>query len=586
MSFTVSVELDHHVDPNNERSSSDDVTSSLTSIQHEQQQHDPLLVSQHSSLPLPKLSTLPKQHQQQQDESEHIDDPQQRHHDNHNNHTRQYRTELPPPKNTLTATMTIPDDDKLPNHKDDDTVVDAFKMMHNRYKRRPNDPFYVDDVKDMIDFHNIDTTNHHSIHSVTIMTIQKQQEHDTTTTTSSTTSNRHEFQHDHYCGPIYGLREFPGFYYFPDALHPDLQELVAYHALTKYCEYPHRTNIPNDDDDPTTTSSSTTTTQQQPTKPSMTTMWEIWKNELHINKTNRSKKNNNNNNHHHNNKKQRTTTTTKKRNSSRRCFDKLSWATMGYHYDWTERSYHRHIKSDMPYELIQLSRYFAYQSFLLSSSSSSSSTMSPGTTNSSTDRNDDAFSFVPSACIVNYYHDKSVMGGHRDDLENIYDKPIVSISIGGRSGVFLLGGNTKQSYPIVPIIIRSGDVVILGGPSRLHYHSMPRILPLSVSSSVTITSPWNSKNHNNDCNIHDDSTSTTTRTSSNTNHNYQLRIQDVYEHEYVKTLYQQAHRDDDNDDDDDDDNKKHISFEDKEALHAFMMQHRININVRQVYHDD
>jgi alkylated DNA repair protein alkB homolog 1 len=68
------------------------------------------------------------------------------------------------------------------------------------------------------------------------------------------------------------------------------------------------------------------------------------------------------------------------------------------------------------------------------------------------------------------------MGGHRDELELALDKPIVSISL-GRSAVFVLGGKTLQDGPIIPMIVRSGDVIVLGGDARLNYHSMARLLP-------------------------------------------------------------------------------------------------------------
>jgi 2OG-Fe(II) oxygenase superfamily len=68
------------------------------------------------------------------------------------------------------------------------------------------------------------------------------------------------------------------------------------------------------------------------------------------------------------------------------------------------------------------------------------------------------------------------MGGHRDELELALDKPIVSISL-GRPAVFVLGGKTLQDGPIIPMIVRSGDVIVMGGEARLNYHSMARLLP-------------------------------------------------------------------------------------------------------------
>lgn len=71
------------------------------------------------------------------------------------------------------------------------------------------------------------------------------------------------------------------------------------------------------------------------------------------------------------------------------------------------------------------------------------------------------------------------MGGHRDELESALDKPIVSISL-GRPGIFLLGSKTLQDGPVIPMIVRSGDVLVMGGDARLNYHSMSRILPSTL----------------------------------------------------------------------------------------------------------
>lgn len=39
-----------------------------------------------------------------------------------------------------------------------------------------------------------------------------------------------------------------------------------------------------------------------------------------------------------------------------------------------------------------------------------------------------------------------------------------------------MGGDTKEEKPL-PLLLTSGDVVIMGGPSRTFYHGVPRILP-------------------------------------------------------------------------------------------------------------
>eukprot|EP00957_Ditylum_brightwellii_P174320 13271547-Ditylum_brightwellii.AAC.1 len=71
------------------------------------------------------------------------------------------------------------------------------------------------------------------------------------------------------------------------------------------------------------------------------------------------------------------------------------------------------------------------------------------------------------------------MGGHRDDLEYDFSKPVISISLGLPS-IFLLGGKDRNNYA-VPILVRPGDVMVLGGDCRLHYHGMARVVVPSSS---------------------------------------------------------------------------------------------------------
>ena len=62
-------------------------------------------------------------------------------------------------------------------------------------------------------------------------------------------------------------------------------------------------------------------------------------------------------------------------------------------------------------------------------------------------------SYQATACIVNYYTTKSVMGGHRDDVEEAVDKPVVSISLGQRPAVFIVGGSTLDATLVIPMVL-------------------------------------------------------------------------------------------------------------------------------------
>lgn len=82
---------------------------------------------------------------------------------------------------------------------------------------------------------------------------------------------------------------------------------------------------------------------------------------------------------------------------------------------------------------------------------------------------------LPEACLINIYPAGARMGSHRDMDEKEPDAPVLSVSLGD-DAVFHVGG-LGRSDPKVRVILRSGDVCRLGGPSRFAYHGIDRILP-------------------------------------------------------------------------------------------------------------
>ncbi|KAJ6596809.1 hypothetical protein DFH09DRAFT_1132793 [Mycena vulgaris] len=83
--------------------------------------------------------------------------------------------------------------------------------------------------------------------------------------------------------------------------------------------------------------------------------------------------------------------------------------------------------------------------------------------------------YEPDAGIVNFYQTKDTLMAHVDRSEVCATSPLVSISL-GNAAVFLIGGLTRDTEP-VPILLRSGDVVIMSGPAcRRAFHGVPRIL--------------------------------------------------------------------------------------------------------------
>jgi DNA alkylation damage repair protein AlkB len=92
---------------------------------------------------------------------------------------------------------------------------------------------------------------------------------------------------------------------------------------------------------------------------------------------------------------------------------------------------------------------------------------------------DAGFEMSPDICIMNYYTVEARMGVHQDKDERpatiARGVPIVSVTLGDAAR-FVVGGVTRRE-PTRPIVLRSGDVLVMGGPSRLRFHGVTRILP-------------------------------------------------------------------------------------------------------------
>ena len=139
---------------------------------------------------------------------------------------------------------------------------------------------------------------------------------------------------------------------------------------------------------------------------------------------------------------------------------KLRWVTLGYHYNWTDRVYDDNDKNEFPPDLAKLASKYAERNFLIFHHLF----IVVGYSN-----------FKSEAAIVNFYNLDSNLCAHLDNVEKTMEMPIVSVSF-GCSAVFLIGGTTKEKPPTA-ILVRSGDIVIMAGNSRLCYHGVPRILP-------------------------------------------------------------------------------------------------------------
>jgi len=97
--------------------------------------------------------------------------------------------------------------------------------------------------------------------------------------------------------------------------------------------------------------------------------------------------------------------------------------------------------------------------------------------------------FAPDACLINRYEAGTRLSLHQDRDEGNYDWPIVSVSL-GLPAVFLFGG-PKRSDKAQRVPLAHGDVVVWGGPSRLHYHGVLPVKegehPLTGACRINLT---------------------------------------------------------------------------------------------------
>jgi alkylated DNA repair protein (DNA oxidative demethylase) len=83
------------------------------------------------------------------------------------------------------------------------------------------------------------------------------------------------------------------------------------------------------------------------------------------------------------------------------------------------------------------------------------------------------YAHPPEACLVNFYQGGAKMGLHQDKDEEDFSAPVVSISLGD-TAVFRFGGTTRGGKTST-LKLSSGDVLVMGGESRLCFHGIDRV---------------------------------------------------------------------------------------------------------------
>jgi alkylated DNA repair protein (DNA oxidative demethylase) len=85
------------------------------------------------------------------------------------------------------------------------------------------------------------------------------------------------------------------------------------------------------------------------------------------------------------------------------------------------------------------------------------------------------FPMLPECCLVNLYREGAKMGAHQDADEEAREAPVVSVSLGD-AALFRIGGNQRKE-PTRSVKLCSGDVLVFGGPARMAFHGVDRIVP-------------------------------------------------------------------------------------------------------------
>ena len=99
----------------------------------------------------------------------------------------------------------------------------------------------------------------------------------------------------------------------------------------------------------------------------------------------------------------------------------------------------------------------------------------------------------PDLCILNYYDADGRMGLHQDKDESersiAAGLPVVSVSLGDTAR-FLFGG-LRRKEPVDPRMLESGDAFVFGGPARLRFHGVSRIIPGTAPPELDLAGRFN-----------------------------------------------------------------------------------------------
>jgi alkylated DNA repair protein (DNA oxidative demethylase) len=90
--------------------------------------------------------------------------------------------------------------------------------------------------------------------------------------------------------------------------------------------------------------------------------------------------------------------------------------------------------------------------------------------------------YAPDAVIANLYAPGARLGLHCD-AEEPADAPVVTLSLGDTC-LFRFAGVDRRTAPFVDVWLRSGDLLVFGGPTRRVYHGVPKVVNATAPAGL------------------------------------------------------------------------------------------------------
>ncbi|KAI1289363.1 Nucleic acid dioxygenase ALKBH1 [Halotydeus destructor] len=138
----------------------------------------------------------------------------------------------------------------------------------------------------------------------------------------------------------------------------------------------------------------------------------------------------------------------------------LRWITFGYHHNWNTKVYDENSRDQIPELIEQLMNGISAVLGL---------------------------DFEVQAGIINYYTCKSTLSPHTDHSEINMKAPLLSLSLGSPA-IFICGHETKCKQPM-PMFLRTGDLLIMSGPSRESFHCVPKVFCNDIDKCTHLSIP-------------------------------------------------------------------------------------------------